>query len=715
MRRLILLLFLACLCACSDGKTGGGGPPPPGLTTRETVSGLTFPINGGATGALTRAFPNLTFSRPVFITHAGDGTDRLFVVEQAGTIRVFANQDSVPQATTFLDITGRVLSSGSEQGLLGLAFDPNYASNGFFYAHYTAASPTRSVIARFRVSANPDVADPASETLVLQVNQPFDNHNAGMLAFGPDGFLYVAMGDGGSGSDPQDNGQDLGTLLGALLRIDVSALPYTVPGSNPFVGTGGAQPEIWAYGLRNPWRFSFDRTTGELLLGDVGQGQREEVNVVRAGDNLGWRVREGTIDHINPGGLPASNFVGPLIDYGRSSGASVIGGHVYRGTAIAGFQGTYVYGDYVSGNVWALTRDAGGAVTSNQVIGSLANVSSFGEDRDGELYAVAHTTGQVWRLTAGGGAAAPTTLSASGLFADTAALDPAAGVVEYDVQIPFWSDGAVTRHWIALPGTTTIGFDATDAWTLPVGAVLAQHFELEVSPGVFRRLETRVLVRQQAGWAGYTYAWNAGQTDATLVANGGQTLNLTVTDSNGTRAQTYQLPSRAECLRCHTGAAGTALSLRTRQLNRAFAYPTAVDNQLRAWNHIGLFDRDIGDPSQYAAYPDLQDAQLDLEARARAYLHVNCAHCHLSGGPTPVADMDLSIDTLLGATNTLDVRPTEGGLGLFDPYRIRGGVKSDSVLWERLRLRGNEQMPPVVSTVPDAFGVDLIGDWIDGL
>lgn len=296
------------------------------------------------------AFPNLTFARPVDLQHAGDGSDRLFIVEQAGVIRVFANTSSVATADTFLNIQNRVNDSGNEEGLLGLAFHPNFATNGYFYVNYTASNPRRTVVARYRVSANPNRADANSEFVLLTVNQPYENHNGGQLAFGPDGYLYIGMGDGGSGGDPQNNGQDRRGLLGDMLRIDVDnpagGLNYGIPPDNPFVGnTSGYREEIYAYGFRNPWRFSFDFVTGWLWVGDVGQGSREEIDIVEKGLNYGWRIMEGKICYSPSSGCDQTGLALPIWDYGRSSGASITGGYVYRGSRVAPLAGAYVYGD----------------------------------------------------------------------------------------------------------------------------------------------------------------------------------------------------------------------------------------------------------------------------------------------------------------------------------------------------------------------------------
>ena len=342
------------------------------MNQRVTVSGLQFPTALPQPTPLqtVAAFPNISFSEPVFITHAGDGGNRLFVVEKAGTIRVFANNAAVASSSVFLNISAQVLSDG-EQGLLGLAFDPDYATNGFFYVYYSVGSPRRSRISRFQVSAgNANQASPASETILLHVDQPtdFSNHKAGMIAFGPDGKLYIATGDGGSGDDPFNNAQNLNSLLGKILRINTDG---SIPSDNPFVGQAGARGEIWAYGLRNPFRMSFDRASGRLWAGDVGQNQREEIDIIVRGGNYGWRIYEGTLSYLNPTNLPASNFVAPVLDYGRGLGVSVTGGYVYRGAALAGFNGAYFYGDFSSGRIWALVHD-GSSLISNTEVSSLA-------------------------------------------------------------------------------------------------------------------------------------------------------------------------------------------------------------------------------------------------------------------------------------------------------------------------------------------------------
>jgi glucose/arabinose dehydrogenase len=353
---------------------------------------------------LQNAFPNLTFSSPVDLQHPGDGTDRIFVVEQPGMIRVFENTASATAARVFLDIRDRV-NYGGEKGLLGLAFHPNYQNNGYFYVNYTTTRQGRlqTFIARYRVSAiDSNQADKDSEQVLLVFDQPFENHNGGQLAFGPDGYLYIAAGDGGSGGDPQGNGQSLQTLLGKILRIDVDTATggrnYGIPSDNPFAGnTAGNREEIFAYGLRNPWRFSFDPVTNWLWVGDVGQNRREEIDIIEKGQNYGWNRMEGNLCY--PSGSPCDlpGLVKPILDYGRDLGASVTGGYVYRGTKVPELAGAYIYGDYVSGRLWALRYDGTNPATNTMLFDTSLNIASFGIDKNNELYICAFD-GRIYRF-----------------------------------------------------------------------------------------------------------------------------------------------------------------------------------------------------------------------------------------------------------------------------------------------------------------------------
>jgi glucose/arabinose dehydrogenase len=354
-------------------------PDPAGFTWAQVVSGLNKPL-GMATP------PN--------------DPNKMFVLEQAGTIRVVQNGSLLPDP--LLDITDRVGSAGNEQGLLGIALHPDFASNGYFYVNYTDTNGN-TVIARFHVSqSDANRADPNSEKVLLHVDQPFPNHNGGSMVFGPDGFLYMGLGDGGSAGDPHGNGQSVNTWLGKLLRVDVnSGDPYAIPPSNPFAN-GGGKPEIWAYGLRNPWRFSFDRLTGDLYIADVGQNSWEEIDFSPAGSpggaDFGWNYREGA--HAFRGNPPAdAKLIEPVSEYSHADGCSVTGGYVYRGQALPEFRGIYLFSDYCSGKIWGLLRAADGSWSSNVLFDNTGyNVTSFGQDNQGEIYLIDQGSGSILRL-----------------------------------------------------------------------------------------------------------------------------------------------------------------------------------------------------------------------------------------------------------------------------------------------------------------------------
>lgn len=355
------------------------------ITSFEVSSLALEPVTGGLT-------------RPVSIAHVGD--DRLFIVEQGGLIRIW---DGIAlRAEPFLDLRS-LIATGGERGLLGLAFHPAFASNGFFFVNYTAFDGA-TVIARYSVTTtDPDRADPASARLVLRIAQPFSNHNGGQLQFGPDGFLYVGMGDGGSGGDPGNRAQNLLDPLGKLLRIDVDAEPYATPPSNPYAHRDDARPEIWASGLRNPWRFSFDRATGDLWLADVGQGEWEEINFQPAasigGENYGWRLMEGT-HCFNPAtACNDGTLTLPVIEYGHTEGAcSVTGGYVYRGARSPRLAGTYLYADFCNGRIFGATRGESGSVATRMLFDAPFLIATFGEDSRGEVYVADFSNGVLYRL-----------------------------------------------------------------------------------------------------------------------------------------------------------------------------------------------------------------------------------------------------------------------------------------------------------------------------
>ncbi len=337
---------------------------------------------------------------PVDIVSAGDGSGRLFVVDKPGTIRIIQNGALLD--TPFLDIRGEVGSRSTEQGLLGLAFHPQYAQNGFFFIDYTDRNGN-TVVSRFHVSADPNQADPSSEEVILTQAQPAVNHNGGDVMFGPDGNLYIGFGDGGGAGDTYHNGQNRMSWLGTLLRINVDTLPYTVPADNPFVGDAGALPEIWAFGLRNPWRFSFDRQTGDLYIGDVGQNIYEEVDVQLAGSaggqNYGWPIMEG-LHCYDASTCDQTGLTLPVAEYDHSQGCAISGGYVYRGSQYPQMQGVYLFGDYCSGIIWGLAQDASGTWWTAQLASPSISLSAFGQDEQGELYAADLSGGVIYLVAA---------------------------------------------------------------------------------------------------------------------------------------------------------------------------------------------------------------------------------------------------------------------------------------------------------------------------
>jgi glucose/arabinose dehydrogenase len=380
----IAVLSLLSACGSNNATTPTTPPPPPpnSITLTPFVAGL---------------------SSPVDLQTPDDGTGRMFVVEQAGKIRILQAGTILP--TAFLDITARVTFSG-EMGLLGVAFHPGFAQNGRFYVNYVRTIPVtlqiQTVIAEYQVSAaDANQADPATERILLTVDQPFQNHKAGQIAFGPDKFLYFGLGDGGSGGDPNGNGQNLQTHLGKMLRIDVDhtsgSLPYAIPADNPFAA-GGGLPEIWAYGLRNPFRFSFDTATGKLFVGDVGQDAYEEIDILQKGGDYGWNVMEG-MHCYNATTCNMTGLMLPIAEYPHPEGEAIIGGYVYHGTEIPALAGSYIFADFVVGKIWRLTQDSGGTWQRVLLLSSGRGISTFGQDATGELYAVDYGGGAILKVT----------------------------------------------------------------------------------------------------------------------------------------------------------------------------------------------------------------------------------------------------------------------------------------------------------------------------
>lgn len=419
----ILVLILALMGCIGDNQPTYTNSPYPAHTSSPTSSSGTLttpsypsvnislgsdtptptsmPFTSLSLGAISLepAFPRLDFRKLTNFVQPDAGQNHIFVTEQAGRILVFQNEKETAQTEIFLDIRDRVNEGHNEEGLLGLAFDPEYLVNGYFYVYYSATSPRRSVVSRFSVSqSDPTVADSRSEIIIMEIPQPYGNHNGGQLAFGPDGYLYIGLGDGGSSGDPLGNGQSLATILGTILRIDVASASeehnYGIPPDNPFVDINGTHGEIWAYGLRNPWRFSFDAETGFLWAGDVGQKKWEEVLIVRKGLNYGWNVMEGFHCFSTDSDCDVSGVELPVVEYGHSpGGCSITGGYVYRGQDIQWLVGTYLYGDFCSGRIWGLRYDGDSVVQNELLLDSDIYITSFGEGLDGTLYILSRNEG----------------------------------------------------------------------------------------------------------------------------------------------------------------------------------------------------------------------------------------------------------------------------------------------------------------------------------
>jgi uncharacterized repeat protein (TIGR03806 family) len=724
-----LVLAAALLNGCggggSDSATPPGSPPsnPPlnsGLDSRPSNTCVATVQPGGGTGiAVVDAFPNLTFSSPVLMIQAPGDDTKWYVVEQGGVIRVFANDDSTTTASVFVDLRDRV-NFGGEAGLLGMAFDPNFATTGRVYLSYTAnpvgGGVLQSRISRFTMNGN--VLDPGSESVLLTIAQPFSNHNGGNIVFGSDTYLYAGFGDGGSGGDPNNNAQNRSTLLGKLIRIDVSGTgAYTIPADNPFVGADTARcetgtsgssamcQEIYAYGFRNPWRFSFDRAVPtDLWLADVGQGAFEEVDRVEKGGNYGWRFREGMHCYDPSTNCPitanGADLIDPVAEYGHDLGSSVTGGYVYRGTAIPGLVGRYLFGDFGSGRIFAL---ASGTFARQELLQTSLSISSFGQGSDGELYVINYggKLSKIVPSSAPGANPIKTQLSQTGCFSSANPTQPVAGLIPYAPNAPFWSDGATKQRWMGVPDGQRIAVDATTGdFDFPNGTVLVKNFSLNG-----QLIETRLFMRHTdtGNWGGYTYRWNDAHTDATLVSGG------LVADVGG---QNWIWPSEAQCLQCHTSAAGGSLGPEVRQLNSNFAYPTGrTANQLDTLEAIGMF---TASPVRAAAMPNPADATQPLGDRARAYLHTNCSHCHRPGGGTFVT-LDLRYTTAIESTNACNAAPAAGDLGVAGAKIIAPGDAAHSVLYLRMSRRDANQMPPIATALVDNDGAILLQQWISTL
>ncbi len=700
-----------------EGDTGGGGDTDVsqagvGLDERPTNTTCTAPDRPAeeADIELTRAFENLDISDPVWMQQAPDDEERWYLVEQPGRIVSFEDRADVSETRTFVDLTDRV-RSGGERGLLGMAFHPDWPETRRVFVSYTTEQPgtLTSRISSFETTDGGDRLDETSETLVLSLEQPYGNHNGGQITFGPDGYLYAGFGDGGAGGDPHGHGQNPETLLGTILRLDVTGgSPYAIPPDNPFADGDGGAPEVYAWGLRNPWRFSFDRESGELWVGDVGQNAWEEISLVEKGGNYGWSAKEGTHCYDRDP-CEEGPWIDPVVEYPHEEGRSVTGGYVYRGEAIPELAGTYLFGDFPEGKIWGLFYDPETGDPEKRLLAETSQrISSFARGPDGELYTLDYR-GDVWRIEppdqSDSEGTFPGRLSETGCLDPEAPTEPADGLIPYTVNAPFWSDGAGKERYLALPEGETIATGGEAGWELPVGSVLVKSFLVD---GAF--VETRLLVRHEDGnWAGYSYAWNEAQTEANLL-EAGRTRQL------GDREWVY--PSRSDCLSCHTDAAGGTLGLETGQLNGPHDYEATGRraNQLVTLDHIGLFSEPLfaegtsPDPQSRPRLPD-PFGSAPREERARAYLETNCAQCHRPGTGLRT-EFDARWQTPAGERGLCEQPPVAGDLGVEGARLVTPGEPSTSLVSLRAGRRDANGMPPLASRRVDSRGVDLLDSWI---
>ena len=702
------------------------------LAFLSTLTGKTLGSESGPTISLRpkQTFTKFPLNQPVYIKPE-PGTDQLLVIELGGKIRRFKDDPEAANAEFLID-TGRET--------YGLTFHPNYEENGYLYVVSNGpiggkVTETRNYVSRFTVERQPPYGcDPNSELIILEWLS--NNHNGGDLAFGPDGYLYIPAGDGAMDSDTNltglpgsydrdPKGQDLSNLPATIMRINVdrpeAGRPYSIPSDNPFLHLEGARPEIWVYGIRNPWRITFDRETGHLWAGNVGQDRWEMIHLVRRGDNYGWSLYEGSHPFFLNRKAGPTPIVKPTVEHPHSEARSITGGVVYYGSKFPELRGAYVYGDYATGKMWALRHDGEKLIWHREIADTTLQIVSFGIDHSDEIL-IADLARGIYQLEREPESTEkfPIRLSETGLFTSVKEHQTDPGLIPYSVNAPLWADGARVERFIGLPGDSQIEMSSNDGvgWSFPDGTALIQTFALDLeagNPNSRHRIETRLLTRQQGEWVGYSYVWNNEQTDATLVDTAGIDRVFTIQDSSlpdGSREQSWHYPSREECMGCHSRAASYVLGLTTLQMNKVHNYGTVVDNQLRTLNHIGVFKKLLSKPpEEYPKLADPYNPKEPLEARARSYLHAACANCHVhTGGGNARIVLDFTTD--LDKTYSVGFRPQHDTYGIPDVMLIAPGDPERSILYQRVARRGEGQMPPLATSQQDLRAAQLLYDWI---
>ena len=673
-------------------------------------------------------YTNQVWRAPMFLAAEPQST-RLFALLHHGQgeptqLVAFEDRPDVEGREVLLELPSRTVYS--------FCFDPDYAENGHLYLFsnlnldaFDGKKANR--ISRVTLPRGTIEIDLASEHTIIEWRS--GGHDGGGIAFGLDGMLYISTGDGTSDSDNWVSGQTLDDLLGGVLRIDIretsESEPYRIPKDNPFVDLPGARGELFAYGLRNPWRLAVDALTGHVWIGNNGQDLWETVHLVRAGENYGWSVYEGSHPFYQNRRMGPHPLTLPTAEHPHSEARSITGGIVYYGLKWSELRGHYIYGDYGTGKIWGIKHDGEQRVALRELADTALAITGFATTHSGELLVVDHAGG-FYRLETQprtrNAAPFPQRLSETGLFTDvkTHAMKP--GVLGYSVIASGWNDSATTERWLAVPGEQKVGFNQNGAWSFPNGTALVQTLTVqrENSFGLADpfRIETRIMLRQQNEWVGYSYRWNDAQTNADLVAKGGDKVTFRIADKKspgGFRRHDWIFPSRADCMTCHSRATGFVLGLTGRNTNRTHNFSGTTDNQLRTFSHIGFFNQKNIEPEKLPrSLVDPYDNQADLDLRARSYLHVNCSGCHIHAGGGN-SKMKLAIGTSEKEMSLIGARPQHDTFGIGNAMLVSPGAPDESVLISRLSRRGRGQMPPLVSGAIDEAAVALFREWISDM
>ena len=671
---------------------------------------------------VTRAYEKLPLFAPVYI-RPEPGTDRLFFLDhkgdwkEPGGLRVFKDRQDASSSQPLLQI---------DRLIYGFCFHPKYKENGYLYL--ISNGPLKEAnkqnrISRFTIDRSPEGGlREDSELVVLEWDS--NGHNGGDPAFGPDGYLYCPTGDGSSDSDTLETGQGLNDLLAVMLRLDVDHPPdgkaYAVPPDNPFINTAGARPEIWAYGFRNPWRMDFDHQSNQLWVGQNGQDLWEQVYLIRKGENYGWSVQEGSHPFYPQRPLGPQPIMPPVADHHHSESRSLTGGIVYRGPQLPELDGCFIYGDYSTGKIWGVRHDGTQVTFHRELADTTLQITGFATNRAGDLLVIDHAGGfyRIEPNPPGEPTVFPRKLSETGLFESVPDHKLLPSAIPYSVNVQLWSDGAYKQRWLAVPGNEKIQYTSNRGWEFPNGSVLVKSFALERELGreeTRQWIETRLMVRQQNEWVGYSYRWNEEQTDAELLEAAGSDVSFEIMDPaepGGKRTQTWHYPSRAECMVCHSRAVNYVLGLTEKQMNRQHDYGDMKKNQLDVLADMGFFKEPLPKPTdELSRLSDPFDSSVDLHTRAMSYLHANCSSCHVEAGGGN-AQFSTEIDAKPSQMKLLDARPVHAAFGIAEARLVAPGVPERSLLLDRMQRRGHGQMPPIGTNQIDRPAVELIREWI---